>query len=562
MTDKYFGWQPIAVPGYAMIDDYVESDPSDPNRVYEPTNWGYDSRGTNIVSMWNWVQKESDERAYALAEMWRRTSVLLQSTRENLQRHADALNDKWRSPAGQLFMERVGSALHSLDEWKRIADDNQTGLEQLGNKIQQAQRALKPLWEEYLRADAANMKKAEENKGFQAWDLVDSWVPGVDGNNEKSPEEIQRDFHDRAVAIVKPLAETFIDVYIEKISRGGIYKGPINAAIADPSQIPGPSRPTAPSGPRPSAPAISPQGTAPTRPNLDGAPTNPEVAPTPPPATPPGLPGGVGLAGTTAAPLPPPSAPPTPVATSPGGSPPSTPVVPGIPNGLGRAGGAAPARPTLPGANGPSRPSTGGPGGNGRGSAPNRPTLPGSRSGGAPGTGSRPTGRGAPSSDPRLPGRGSGSSAGSRPMTGRGTPSSSPRLPGNTLSGRAGGSGVSGRPAPPPSLGGTRGTPPTKPGNGLTQPGRSAQPQLGGRGATGQPRTSAPSTGPQPALGGRHGESATPVERDVDYRPVDPESWEYDDGDGLWATDINSGGAVEAPAEHRPKQQGRVLGQG
>ncbi|NGM15744.1 hypothetical protein ENC19_25505 [Verrucosispora sp. CWR15] len=88
-----------------------------------------------------------------------------------------------------------------------------------------------------------------------------------------------------------------------------------------------------------------------------------------------------------------------------------------------------------------------------------------------------------------------------------------------------------------------------------------ARPDLSGRAGAGTGRP-APATGPAPSLGGRRGGPTTPSPRKAAPRDAEQETWEYGDGDDeLWVTESSAAGVVEAPAEHRPREQGRTLGQ-
>ncbi|MET8148620.1 hypothetical protein ACIBSW_35310 [Actinoplanes sp. NPDC049668] len=585
MAENYYGYSEPSSYYSGISNDYVQN--SSDIEPYSPTNWD----GKTIEEMWEMVRKESDERAFALAAMWNRTSSLLEATRGNLQRHADALRAKWSSAAGDIFMQKVGAALYSIDEWKKIADDNARGLEQIGNKISNTQRDLKPLWEEYLAKQASEGKKRADDEGFQGSDLID-WLPGVDGNDGKSHEDVHNEYKQRFLDKVKPLAETYIDVYISNISRAGKYKGPTNAVVANPGQVPTPSRPAPPGAPPPGA-----RGAAPNRPTLPGG-----AQPPPPPATPgtgpgappAGLPDGLSLAGgAVAAPAPPAPTAPS-VSPGPAPTPPPTPAVPagfsgrpGVPPTGPAPGrpGAGPARPSLPGAGG----GGGAPGA--RGPAPSKPTLPGSTQNG-------------PGNRPGAPGGG-----GAR----RGGAPSAPRLPGSTAEGagrpgtpRTGAPG--GRGPQSPNLGGKRGTAPGAPGSPSTGANRPGSPQLGGRGGrpgapggpeaettrTGRPgapgtgaRPSgakpgpvggkpdlagraaegtagrrAPATGPNPALGGRRGASDVPGQRRNARGDGKAEGaeWAYGEDDELWMTESETVSVIETPAERRPQEQGRVLG--
>ncbi|GIJ24736.1 hypothetical protein [Micromonospora lutea] len=583
MSDDYYGWQPVSYP-YAHVSDDYAAERAAQATPYEPTAWD----SVNIEQMWEYVRKESDERTTALADMWRRAASLLQTTRDNLKRHADALDARWQSPAARVFMSRVGATLHSLDEWKSVASNNAIGLDQLAGKIETSQREMRTLWQEYQAEQTRQGERRTADKGFQPSDMID-WIPGVTGNDAKSYEDVQNEYHQRAKNIAKPLADLYIDVYISNISRGGKFKGPTDAVINNPGMPGGgPAAPGAPPaapgtpGPAPNRPDMPNRPDLPARPGGPDAPTN--SAPPPPPD----LPEGVGLAGGAAAPVaPPPTAPP--VTTAPNAPVAPGPVVPPVAPpgprpgnpGLTPPNSARPNAPrtTLPGAGGPGAPGSRGPG-------PNRPTLPGA---GGPGSGSGapPAGkRGAAPNRPTLPGNtGGGAPGGGRGRPGLGSrpgasatpPPSSPRLPGSTARPSQRGA-APGRPAaPPPSLGGQRGAAPGTPpragspltgkptagkpttGGGTVGP----RPDLGGRAGAGAARP-APTTGPAPSLGGRRGGPTAPAAaRKGASRDADQETWEYGDGDDeLWATESSAVGVVEAPTEHRPREQGKALGQG
>ena len=300
--DKYFGFNLVDLSIVGIrTPRYVPIDFNDPNLELTPTNWAYSSSagpgsGTNIEHLWTQVQAESDERVFAVAEMWKRASDLLQNTREHLQRHAEALAAKWRSPAGDYFMRHVGAALYSLDEWKGVADDHASGLNQIGEAIQTSQRDFRPLWEEYLASRASEEKKREEDECIQFSDLFGR-------NNAKSPEEVQQEYHGRAVAVVKPLTTVLLDVTVHGVHQGSVYQGPMVQSTINPVAL----APTAPSAPAPPGfPASAQGGSPPARPTVPTVSTPSGNAPAPP-----ALPDGVTLAGGVAAP---PAPPPTPAA--------------------------------------------------------------------------------------------------------------------------------------------------------------------------------------------------------------------------------------------------------
>ncbi|WP_305789932.1 hypothetical protein [Symbioplanes lichenis] len=569
-SDQYYGYSKPYIPGYAgAADDYKPT--SGTPTPYQATDWGSKS----IDELWEMVRKESDERAFALAAMWRRASTLLNTTRLNLQRHADAMAARWDSDAGRVFMQKVGAAMASLDEWQEVADNNASGLEQVGAKIAQTQREMKTIYENYLADQAAEKKKRDEET------VLGKINPF--GDNPKSFNEVRDGAKAGALAVVKPLADTFMDAYFEKIGRGSTYQGPTDSAVYTPT-MPGGTRPVAPGAPGApgipggGAPAAPPAGgpgappTAPTTPGAGPAPGTPPVTPpsagpaAPPPGAPPGTPPtppGVDLAGGAAPTAPPPVTTPAPApAPPPSGPAPTPPVTPGLPP----VGGPAPGRPvvpnkaSLPGAGRPTPPPT-------RGPAPSKPTLPGTRGPGGPTARSNPPGtpNGPRPGQPRLPGStGAGSGRPGAPGTGR-----SPQAP--NLGGKRGpmpgeaGARPGSRPGAP-QLGG-RGARPGTPGLAepqaarLGQPVRpgAAKPDLTGRGPAAGAK--APATGPKPALGGRQAQPSVPGPRDrCREESEETGEWMYDGDDELFVTESGVGN-VETPADHRPQEQGRALGQ-
>ncbi|WP_026189744.1 WXG100 family type VII secretion target [Salinispora mooreana] len=496
MTDQYYGYAPTRLTHgvfAGFTDDYLDNTAT----AYAPTQWDT----VDIEQMWEYVRNESDERTVALAEAWRRTGVLLQATRESLKRHADGLAARWQSPAGHYFMTRVGAALHSLDEWREVADRHASGLEQVASKITQTQRDMRELWLTYQTEQERQNQKRKADEGLQLSDIF-----GL--NNGKSFKEVQKEFHERAKNIVKPLAELYIDVSYTNIYRGGRYKGPTEMAEVNLEQLPQPARPNAPIGLQPPAPTM-PGG------RLE-LPNHLDVTPHP---SPPELSDGVGLAGGTVTAPPPtlgPSPATPPVPTTPTPAPP--PVLPGVsrPTNL---------RPTLPTTT--SRPGT------------PRTTLPGANNPGAP----NPTHRGPSANRATLPGN-------------TGAPGPHSPRPGPSRTG-------SPKPTPPPpTLDGKHSTSPSSIGHPTPPAANRPTPSTGSGTRAGGTRP-VPSTGPAPSLGGRRGTPTAPRTGARQAAAKKTQSWEYGGGDGeLWATEPPPTGTVDTPIERRPRHHGRALGQG
>lgn len=564
MSEDYFGWRPVSVPYPYGGNSYFPYDYSDPNQRYEPTVW--DKNTTNIETMWGWIQNESDERVLAVAEMWRRIGVLLESTRNNLQRYATALAAKWESPAGEYFMQRVGATLYSLDEWRDAADSNCRGLEQLASTIKTAQQNFRSLWEQYI------VEAADPDKGLQWSDTYD-WIPGLTG---RTRQDVMDDYFERARDIIKPLADTYIDVYISHITQGTVFKGPTDAAVVYEEDLPigGPGAPPGAPGGAPGAPPGAPRPGLPNTLGLD-APAAPPVGGQPQPAPPPPLPDGLNLAGgTVTAPAPPPVATTPPGGVGPAPSPPPAVLPPGATPPGPRPGNPGTVRPNLPPTPGGNRPNA-----PARPPGPPRPALPGA--GGAP-PANNPGARGPAPKRPSLPGStgpaGSGArppAPGSRPAAGRTAPPAGPQLPGSTSGrpARPAGSNAARPAAPPPSLGGQR----PRPAAGKA-PGPARLPAPANPGATAKPAPVGPQLpgragptkasgsvgrGPGPTLGGQRGPvpsgNGSRQQRKSDDQQ---QSWEYGDGDDqLWETESAAAGTIDTPVERRPKEQGRSLGQ-
>src|SRR2546421_12968447 len=123
--DDNYGYQPPQLPyevsqydDYVTNQDYVDVDPVKWPDVHDDyTLTQMDLSNVDINKIWQWVQYESDEKTRAQADTWTRIATLLDATRANLRRHADALAPKFTGEAGPVFLQHVGAALYSLTEW-------------------------------------------------------------------------------------------------------------------------------------------------------------------------------------------------------------------------------------------------------------------------------------------------------------------------------------------------------------------------------------------------------------------------------------------------------------
>lgn len=608
MTGENFGYTPPHRGPYAQYDDYIKpgtldnaidefGDTQDPIvEDGEETPNPADVDNAMMDKLWLIVAKESDELTASTARLWRDISSLLEHTRMNVKAHAEALAEKWKSPAAESFLLHVGAGLYSLEEWKKAADENASALSAISGQVATTQTEVKKIWDDYKVREASE-KADRESKGLG--DLVD-------GNWADDYDEVSREFANKARPYVQDLATAYTEAIYYKLGRGTKYKGPTDAAVKMPTP---PARPGMPAGvTRPSAPPV-PRGdrpAAPQRPEMPQQPERPALPDRPErPDLPnrPDVPTGVELAGTVThpAPPPPPQVAPGVPSGGPGGPPPASPVlpstgvpgrpgnpglrannpmnrpgtpqVPGAPSAPGRGGGGQrPGSPQLPGRGGqnarsaaPKRPGAPtAPQLPGRGGQGARPTAPGRGRAGAPGT------QGGPAA-PKLPGRGA------KPGTQPGSPRQPGGMPTNPatppkLAGR-GGTPAKPTSAPKPTIGGDRpgvaGVPDTHgaPTNAATSAPRSA-PGLGGRRQqpAGAANSEPPGTRPgvNPALGGRAG--AAPAEHDVRngaYGAPQRRQTRPDDED-LWAVEESAPPVIDRPVDERPDrpEPGPALGAG
>lgn len=564
MTDQYYGYVKYTLPpSVSQYDNYSSS-----NDIvdYNPTDW--DAESTTIEMMWPWIQIDSDARATALADMWRRVHTLLDNTGRNLRRYTDELAANWTSDASKVFLREIGASLSSIDEWKDAANTNAEGLDVLASTIKYNQGKALGIWNEFVAA----IKNPGSVAG-SAPAVTTRTVGGGHGysatSREVEPEDdrkkrLIKEYTAKIKPFVKDLADTYLSVYFNHLTHGSRYKGPTNAAVP----VPPTNHPGGPGGRIPPPPILNP-------------PSIPKITPPDPNQLQSQL-AGLGVpgydpdhaltlaGGAVAPPLPPLPEMHLPPAPGPGVVPsmgmPGLPAFPGGPNF--RAGGGlsgldpAEAAQRLGQGQGGMRPQL-----------PGRPNLSGMRP--PPGGGARPPmppGRGNPNlrgSKGRLPGGVHGPDL-SEEMPRTGTPRS-PMPP--RLGGRRGPGGQSGHVGPENERLGGRGNgmPPGQRGagragapgerlSGRRAPGlpieeqeafnrQASRPAIEGRGGASRPAgTSMPEgAGRNPALRGRGG----PGSGEQGYRPVRRDQRADHDYHGeatedeLWTVERpNQGGAV------------------
>ncbi|MEV6931465.1 hypothetical protein AB0M46_44210, partial [Dactylosporangium sp. NPDC051485] len=257
MSDEYYGYTPYQLPpSIAQFDDYTASmgivD-------YQPTDWNAES--TTIEMMWPWIQIDSDARATALADMWRRVHTLLDNTSRNLRRYTDALAEQWNSDASKVFLREIGAALSSLDEWKEVASTNATGLDVLASTIAWNQKNALRVWKEYCLA----ISHPGDVPGSAAKVTASGRATHTENEDDRKKRLIKK-YTEDIKPYVKDLADTYLLVYFNYLTWGTRYKGPTNAAMAQPPTIhgggPGGSLPPPPILPPPSFPKVNPPDTS------------------------------------------------------------------------------------------------------------------------------------------------------------------------------------------------------------------------------------------------------------------------------------------------------------
>jgi len=254
MTDQYYGYVKYTLPpSVSQYDNYSSS-----NDVvdYNPTEW--DAESTTIEMMWPWIQIDSDARATALADMWRRVHTLLDNTGRNLRRYTDELAANWTSDAAKVFLREIGASLSSIEEWKDAANTNAEGLDVLASTIKYNQGKALGIWNEYVAA----IKNPGSVAG-SAPTVTNRIVGGGHGysatSKEVEPEDdrkkrLVKEYTAKIKPFVKDLADTYLNVYFNYLTHGSRYKGPTNAAVpVQPTLHPG-----GPGGSIPPSPIINP----------------------------------------------------------------------------------------------------------------------------------------------------------------------------------------------------------------------------------------------------------------------------------------------------------------
>lgn len=508
MGDDYYGytWAPDTV-RVAEHDTYVPEGRTHPQHV---TDFDDADKVAHIRVLWPMIQGLDATKIADLAQSWRTLSAQLTSARGGLDRAGGRLAPHWTGTASRAFLERVGGALFSLDQWIDAATTNAATIGRLADDVRATQPRVEGFYRAWLNESAQEKAKRDADAGqLSAQDLND-FLGALSKNNsipdrgflyrwarDSVPQdEIDRKYTALALPLVRKLADHFASAAATGVSLPGRFKGPTTFKPVVPTfgSAPGlpPALPASPPVPRPVVAPVP-------------VPVSAPVTPVPSVGLPPGVPVPV----------------PVPVPVLGAGRPPGAPALPAArsaPRPPALPAATASARPGLPALPGRTAPRAALPPPSGRTrrgvgpTTPAVPALPGrTRAPGAPATARGTSARGSsgrtavpPAAGPRLGGRTAravrttlgrlipGSAAPLRsipprlagrigePVTGRRAPGRetpefrrpSPPPPDITAD-------VGARPAAPPSLGGRRGHPVSSEATGPAA--APARPELTGR---------------------------------------------------------------------------------
>ncbi|WP_433215090.1 WXG100 family type VII secretion target [Dactylosporangium sp. CS-047395] len=261
MADQYYGYVKYTLP--PSVSHYDNYDPSKQIVDYTPTPW--DAETTTIELMWPWIQIDSDARATALADMWRRVHTLLDNTGRNLRRYTDELAATWSSDASQVFLREIGASLSSIDEWKEVAHTNATGLDVLASTIKYNQRRALAVWNEYVAAikNPGSVPGSEQSQSNVTTGKAGGY--SIVESEDARKQRLVKHYTEQIKPYVKDLADTYLNVYFNFLTHGSRYKGPTNAAVAVPPTFSGGG---GPAGHIPPPPLLRPPALVPPSPAL------------------------------------------------------------------------------------------------------------------------------------------------------------------------------------------------------------------------------------------------------------------------------------------------------
>jgi hypothetical protein len=247
----------------------------------------------DIHIFWRWVGGMSAEHTEARAIGWLRIERLLRSVQDQLVGRGRTLMETWTSAAGNAsasenFMIEMDASAASLDRWTWVADRHKTALNRIASAIRTAQDELGPLYTHYRVAralldnwpaiyssnqdpvyassdtsDLPPLGNLDHHPGYSDGetnilpiggggdperamrinDPSDGWNPattpvlynGQGGEIEiNSVDDLLQAYHNRAAAIVQPLADTYYNEHLLSLTRMRGWDGPLPDDVSPP----------------------------------------------------------------------------------------------------------------------------------------------------------------------------------------------------------------------------------------------------------------------------------------------------------------------------------------
>ncbi|MFB9322577.1 WXG100 family type VII secretion target, partial [Cryptosporangium minutisporangium] len=265
MGDTYYGyaWDPTSV-RVAEHDTYV---PEGRTHLLRTTDFNDAEKVAHIRVLWPMIQGLDPVRIGNLAQHWRKLSTQLTTARNNLGRNGTRLQPQWTGEASRAFLERVGAALYSLDQWIEAAATNAATIDRLADDVRATQPKVQRIYNDWLAESATEKTKRDADAkaitltqdgndffGFLSkYDIVRDGGALYRWARESVPQdEIDQKYTALALPLVKNLADHFASAAATGLDLPGRFKGPTTVKLVQPAF--GGAPPGSPPG-RPPAPA-------------------------------------------------------------------------------------------------------------------------------------------------------------------------------------------------------------------------------------------------------------------------------------------------------------------
>ena len=246
MGDYYgYTWQPGSV-RVAEHDTYV---PEGRTHLPRVTDFSDAVKVAHIRALWPMIQGLDAVKITGLAQSWRTLSTQLTTAKGGLDRAGGRLAPQWTGTASGAFLERVGGALYSLDQWIDAASTNAATIDRLANDVRTTQPRVEGIYRAWLMESANEKAKRDADAGeitSQDWnDVIGLLSKGntiTDGGflhrwarDSVPQDEIDRKYTAQALPLVKKLADHFSSAAATGISLPGKFKGPTTFKLVQPT---------------------------------------------------------------------------------------------------------------------------------------------------------------------------------------------------------------------------------------------------------------------------------------------------------------------------------------